>query len=72
MAIFKGTVAIHSLDAYPLKYHPNEAEIKQTLLNRGRKWVSLNGVHHRHYKGFAALKINNNNKLMKYNVCIVS
>jgi hypothetical protein len=52
-------------------YHPNAAELRRKLLDRGRKWVSLNGVHHKHYRGFAALKINNNSKLMKYNVILL-
>ena len=52
----RGTVKIDSLDAYPIKFHPNEAELRDTIMKRGKKWVSLIGVHHRQYDGIAAVK----------------
>ncbi|KAF9457884.1 hypothetical protein BDZ94DRAFT_1227214 [Collybia nuda] len=51
---FKGTVNIQSLDAYPIKYHPDEKKLREILLQRGKKWVSLIGIHHRQYDGVAA------------------
>ena len=51
-----GTVKIDSLDAYPIKFHPNEKQLRDTIMKRGEKWVSLIGVHHRQYDGIAAVK----------------
>jgi hypothetical protein len=63
---FKGTTNIQSLDAYPLKYHPDEGKLRETLLQRGKKWVALIGVHHKQYDGVAALKVED--KLQKHSV----
>ncbi|KAF8060680.1 hypothetical protein FPV67DRAFT_1511033 [Lyophyllum atratum] len=63
---FKGTTKIQNLDAYPLAYHPNEAQLHETLLRRGKKWVGLVGVHHKQYHGIAASKVLN--KMNKHNV----
>ncbi|KAF9456240.1 hypothetical protein BDZ94DRAFT_1350405 [Collybia nuda] len=63
---FKGTIDIQSLDAYPMRYHPDEKKLRETLLRRGKKWVSLIGVHHKQYDGVAALKLED--KLVKHNV----
>ena len=51
-----GTVKIVSLDAYPIKFHPDEEGLRETILKRGKKWVSLIGAHHRQYDGIAAVK----------------
>ena len=61
-----GIVRIDTLDAYPLKYHPDPEGLKDKVLKRGRKWVSLIGVHHLQYDGIAALKVQD--KLMKQHV----
>jgi len=50
---FRGTKRISSLDAFPLEYHPNKNEMKAHLVECGRKFVSLMGVHHRQYRGDA-------------------
>jgi len=50
---FRGTKRISSLDAFPLEYHPNKHEVKAHLVECGRKFVSLMGVHHRQYRGDA-------------------
>ncbi|KAG5637602.1 hypothetical protein H0H81_003994 [Sphagnurus paluster] len=63
---FKGTMRIQNLDAYPLEYHPNEAQLRETLLERGRKWVGLVGVHHKQYNGIAVSKLAG--KLGKHNI----
>ncbi|KAI0922719.1 hypothetical protein AcV5_009616 [Taiwanofungus camphoratus] len=67
---FKGTVKINSLDTYPLKYHPAHVELKKELLARGRKWISLRGIHHMNYKGTAALMMNMGTckKAVKYSI----
>lgn len=63
---FKGTVPINSLDAYPIKYHPTPDELHTVLLDRGRRWAALCDVHHMHYKGTAAIRVNC--KMIKYNL----
>ena len=50
---FRGTKGINSLDAFPLEHHPNKNEVKAHLVDCGRKFVSLMGVHHRQYRGDA-------------------
>jgi len=64
--MFKGTVPINSLDAYPIQYHPTPDELRKALLDRGRRWAALCEVHHMHYKGTAAIRVNN--KMVKYNL----
>ncbi|TFK33149.1 P-loop containing nucleoside triphosphate hydrolase protein [Crucibulum laeve] len=64
--MFKGTIKILDLNAYPIKYHPDENGLKQSVMSRGKKWASLNGVHHMQYEGVAALKLGD--KLLKHNV----
>ena len=63
---FDGTVKITSLDAYPIQFHPQEAEIRRSLISRGRKWSKLTGIHHMTYKGTAGFKCQG--KVVKYNV----
>ncbi|KAF7362807.1 AAA domain-containing protein [Mycena venus] len=50
---FAGTVPIDSLEAFPLKFHASEAQLRKTILQRGQKWVDLIGVHHMQYNGIA-------------------
>jgi hypothetical protein len=64
--MFKGTVPINSLDAYPIKYHPTPDELRKVLLDRGRRWAALCEVHHMHYTGTAAIRANS--KMVKYNL----
>jgi hypothetical protein len=66
MPEFDGTVKITSLDAYPIQYHPQEAELRRSLVARGLKWSKLTGIHHMNYKGTAGLKCQG--KILKYNV----
>lgn len=63
---FKGAVRIDSLDAFPLKFHAGEAQLRETVLRRGQKWLDLIGVHHMQYNGIAALRVGM--KLMRHNV----
>ncbi|TFK23738.1 P-loop containing nucleoside triphosphate hydrolase protein [Coprinopsis marcescibilis] len=63
---FKGTTKITELDVYPLKYHHDEAGLRANILARGKKWLSLMGVHHQQYEGIAAFKCAG--KLVKHNV----
>lgn len=50
---FRGTKRIDSLDAFPLKYHPNKSQVKADLVDCGRKFASLRGIRHRQYQGDA-------------------
>jgi hypothetical protein len=54
---FSGTLKINELDCYPIKYATNESELRASLVARGRKWASYNGVHHLSYQGTAALRV---------------
>ncbi|KAF8060706.1 P-loop containing nucleoside triphosphate hydrolase protein [Lyophyllum atratum] len=63
---FKGTAKIQDLDAYPLKYHPEPEKLRAALLQRGKKWMGMIGVHHMQYDGIAALK--RGDKIAKHNV----
>lgn len=40
---FRGRKPIHTLDAFPLEYHPGRSQIKQKLVERGRKFRELIG-----------------------------
>ncbi len=70
IAPFAGTIKINSLDSYPVQYHSNEKELREKLVARGRKWASLAGIHHMHYKGTAAFAVGEGSckKYAKYNV----
>lgn len=50
---FRGTQRINTLPAFPLKYHPDEEQVKSDLVNCGRKFVSLIGTHHIYCQGEA-------------------
>jgi hypothetical protein len=62
----RGTFKIDSLDAYPIRFHPDEKELCETIMKRGKKWVSLIGVHHKQFDGVAAVKRSDN--LSRHNV----
>ncbi|KAI8956826.1 hypothetical protein F5Y11DRAFT_364727 [Daldinia sp. FL1419] len=53
IAVFRGAMRIELLPAYPLQYHPEAKEIRNQLVDVGRKFVSLLGIHHRQYTGRA-------------------
>jgi hypothetical protein len=50
---FRGTKRINTLPAFPLKYHPDEKQVKSHLVKCGRKFVSLIGTYHCHCQGEA-------------------
>jgi len=58
LAHFEGVIKINMLPVYPMKYHSNEAGLKEALLARAHRWMSLNGVHHVHYEGTAVSAAN--------------
>ncbi|VUC22405.1 unnamed protein product [Clonostachys rosea] len=53
---FTGARRITSLPCYPLAYCANEAVIRKELVERGKKFVALSGMHYRAYNGMAYLK----------------
>ncbi|KAI8996656.1 P-loop containing nucleoside triphosphate hydrolase protein [Trametes punicea] len=59
---FSGTVKISSLDVYPLEYHPDAARLRSLLVERGRKWLSLRGIHHMQYDGVAVYALAHNGR----------
>lgn len=60
---FKGARKITSLAVYPISYFANAEELKVQLVERGKKWVGLQGMHHMYHSGFAF-----HNKHVKVNV----
>jgi len=42
---------ISTLNAFPLRYHPNEQGLKAQLVKCGQKFVSMLGAYHRHCQG---------------------
>ncbi|KAH8809130.1 hypothetical protein F5884DRAFT_394842 [Xylogone sp. PMI_703] len=68
---FKGARKITSLNCYPLKFHKNETKIRAELIERGKKFVSLQGVHYKSHEGMAyykkrkqIIKVNINGRIM--------
>ena len=53
---FRGAKPITSLEAFPLKYHREMAKVKAELIERGRRFASLKGIHHTAYQGLAHQK----------------
>ncbi|KAH9931582.1 uncharacterized protein B0H18DRAFT_1208889 [Fomitopsis serialis] len=58
LARFEGVIKINMLPVYPMKYHSDEAGLKEVLLARAHRWMTLNGVHHVHYQGTAVSAAN--------------
>ena len=54
---FKGTRRITSLPAYPLSYHPESIKLKEQLIARGKKFVSLDGMQYKFQDGMAYYKV---------------
>jgi hypothetical protein len=53
---FQGVRKIASLDCYPLQYHKESEKLKAQLIERGKHFVSLQGMNYRHHKGMAYAK----------------
>ncbi|RKF81521.1 hypothetical protein GcC1_025002 [Golovinomyces cichoracearum] len=53
---FNGSRKITSLNCYPLKYHKNEDKLRADLIERGKKFVSLQGVNYKSHEGMAYYK----------------
>lgn len=68
---FQGARRISSLDCFPLQYHKEPDVLRKALIERGKKFVALEGVHYKFHKGMAytkrkqqILKININGRIM--------
>lgn len=55
---------LSSLNVLPLQYHHQQEEIRSQLLSRGRKFISLQGVHYRKYTGVADVLSKDRNTTM--------
>ncbi|CEI62804.1 hypothetical protein FVEN_g621 [Fusarium venenatum] len=67
MEEFQGAKKITSLSCYPLQYHQKEEKLRRDLIERGKKFVSLSGVHYKSYQGIAFLK-RKKGQVMKFNI----
>ncbi|KAJ4364446.1 hypothetical protein N0V83_009040 [Neocucurbitaria cava] len=63
---FKGHKKITSLAAYPLKYHKDPEGIRKQLIERGMKFVALQGMNYRLQKGIAYMK--HKNSIIRFNI----
>lgn len=48
---FAGAKPILELKAYPAEYHKTPGHLHSTLVERGRRFISLSGCHHKAYQG---------------------
>lgn len=53
---FYGAQPIDSLSSFPLAYLADEAEVREKLIERGRKFVQLGGMHHKLFDGPAFVR----------------
>lgn len=53
---FKGARKITTLACYPLQYHRDSEAVRQKLVDRGKRFVSLRGMNYRFHKGMAFYK----------------
>ena len=53
VSAFNGAEKINGLEAFPLSYHPAPEEVKKQLVNRGRRFEELAGIHFQRYSGIA-------------------
>ena len=50
---YDGYKPLIDLPAKPLNYHPDKNSIIERMVQRGKKYISLDGIHHREYDGTA-------------------
>lgn len=63
---FQGARRISSLDCFPLQYHKDPEKTKADLIERGKKFVALEGVHYKYHKGMAYTK--RKRQILKINI----
>jgi hypothetical protein len=66
VASFQGARQISSLECYPLKFHKDAKQLKVKLVERGKQFVSLQGMNYRYYNGMAFTK--RKKQVMKINI----
>lgn len=54
--LFKGPRKITALACYPLKYHRDRETVRQTLIERGKKFEALKGMHFKFHQGMTFYK----------------
>ncbi|RSL54743.1 hypothetical protein CEP53_007347 [Fusarium sp. AF-6] len=64
---FQGARRITSLPCYPIRFHQNESKLRADLIERGKKFVKLSGVHYKSYQGIAFMK-RKKNMIIKFNI----
>lgn len=69
---FEGVEKITGLNAYPMEWHLNKVEVQAKIVERGRRWLRLTGVHHMHYNGMAYRFSEKMEKTQKMKVCPTS
>ena len=50
---YNGNKLLKELQVMPLQYHPDQRSIVLAMIERGKKFISLHGKHHRAYEGIA-------------------
>ena len=63
---FKGPRKITSLTTYPLKYHKNPDAVKKQIIDRGEKFVAMEGMQYKFMKGMAYMK--KKKQILKINI----
>lgn len=66
IAEFRGARRITSLPCYPLQYCKDESKMRKELIERGKKFVALSGVHFKAYTGMAFMK--RKKSVLKFNL----
>ncbi|OJD32290.1 atpase aaa+ type core [Diplodia corticola] len=51
IAPYQGWKPVRELIVFPLEYHPEKGKVREQLLERGRKFVSLREAKHQYYNG---------------------
>ncbi|KAI0974342.1 P-loop containing nucleoside triphosphate hydrolase protein [Xylaria arbuscula] len=55
---YEGVKAFVEQEIYPLEHHPRCPQIRAEALERGRRFISMVGIHHFHYTGPAEMVLN--------------
>lgn len=63
---FRGSKKISNLNAYPMKFHKNPDKLREELIERGKKFVSMQGMNYVRQDGLGYLKYKNTVK--KHNI----
>lgn len=71
---FDGARQIEDLPSFPLEFHSRKKAVRDELMDRGRKFVTLLDPQCQEYSGAAAMEVEKfgNNRIQKFNVCTSS